>query len=84
MKQEITPSLAFPDYFKSELMETQGISRFSLRFSFPDYFKSELMETERSLSPLITATTSLSRLLQIGINGNQKIVPETVLIIEIT
>ena len=39
-------SLAFPDYFKSELMETH-IQRFSHsgERDFPDYFKSELMET---------------------------------------
>ena len=50
--------------------------------SFPDYFKSELMETFPGAVPPLSS--ELSRLLQIGIIGNQKIVPETVLIIEIT
>ena len=36
---------------------------------FPDYFKSELMET--FYSSLIAHVTILSRLLQIGINGNE-------------
>ena len=38
--------LNFPDYFKSELMETFSPKSFvSLKSFFPDYFKSELMET---------------------------------------
>ena len=40
----------FPDYFKSELMETliEAITWSALLLPFPDYFKSELMETKMS------------------------------------
>ena len=40
-------TLDFPDYFKSELMETFTRSKkLEIRsLHFPDYFKSELMET---------------------------------------
>ena len=41
-------------------------------FSFPDYFKSELMETRHASSRIWTHFYQLSRLLQIGINGNEK------------
>ena len=37
--------ISFPDYFKSELMETVGRTIAYPVFSFSDYFKSELMET---------------------------------------
>ncbi len=59
----------FPDYFKSELMETKRPDQYQDRNlrSFPDYFKSELMET---LGCQISYILQLSRLLQIGINGN--------------
>ena len=39
-------------------------------FGFPDYFKSELMETPE-IASWIKAAAQLSRLLQIGINGNE-------------
>ena len=61
---------SFPDYFKSELMETL-LALLDLPTGlkgFPDYFKSELMET--LLLPLYHRWRWLSRLLQIGINGN--------------
>ena len=38
--------------------------------AFPDYFKSELMETGSSSASWGRVSSALSRLLQIGINGN--------------
>ena len=68
-----TPDSIFPDYFKSELMETfpklQSGQFVPAKASFPDYFKSELMETLSALAGSETRP-ELSRLLQIGINGN--------------
>ena len=43
----------FPDYFKSELMETLlSLALVTVSTSFPDYFKSELMETAAERYPL--------------------------------
>ena len=63
----------FPDYFKSELMETAlaEITAPKLITTFPDYFKSELMETQRKKQKPQNHQR-LSRLLQIGINGNSQ------------
>ena len=58
----------FPDYFKSELMETFSQLLKKRHKAFPDYFKSELMETSNALKS--KPPHRLSRLLQIGINGN--------------
>ena len=59
----------FPDYFKSELMETIIPAGWGeSKVSFPDYFKSELMETSSQYR--LWTSSKLSRLLQIGINGN--------------
>ena len=42
----------FPDYFKSELMETSAWATTTApELGFPDYFKSELMETVESVVP---------------------------------
>ena len=74
METKTTPTptaaaAAFPDYFKSELMETLLIvGQPAIAGGFPDYFKSELMETKSCSG--ITNSRNLSRLLQIGINGN--------------
>ena len=59
---------AFPDYFKSELMETILFITGTAPPFFPDYFKSELMETITACIAVLAKP--LSRLLQIGINGN--------------
>ena len=66
----------FPDYFKSELMETLKFGRIDLRrdIYFPDYFKSELMETI-GVQMSCGYCNHLSRLLQIGINGNDASTP---------
>ena len=65
-----TKRVPFPDYFKSELMETRYSSGVAPDFPhFPDYFKSELMETLHHSIRLLEIP-GLSRLLQIGINGN--------------
>ena len=61
---------SFPDYFKSELMETQSKNSWAVAEAFPDYFKSELMETLIKILVPFNYGSHLSRLLQIGINGN--------------
>ena len=91
---------SFPDYFKSELMETRNLfssitgsasllsrllqigingnkttgfgSSTQMLSCFPDYFKSELMETDSVRCGLWVYHVRLSRLLQIGINGNSQ------------
>ena len=50
-------------------METGGSGVTATGGTFPDYFKSELMETLLT-SLLALVGLELSRLLQIGINGN--------------
>ena len=49
----------FPDYFKSELMETKLSILFRpSSIAFPDYFKSELMETVTSPEVWVFPKTS--------------------------